>query len=572
MPPHMISVIKKSFDRLKATCYLRLSSKMSIGLDRFYSELVEFGRYQKFAVLLLTIPGCFMNAFTLSFVFALHTPDYRCKEHENDTDFARNSSISTKCGLMLNQSTTPSGCPFGWIYDTENFDSTIVTQWNLVCDHAIYLRVAMCVWAITGIVGAYLTSWLQDRFGRKFAFLWCTFFSIIGSLLTLLSPSFIVYAIISGLCGMISCGTWNVCYIWSIEYVGPNRRTLVSTIFCVAFAIGAILVGFIAMLCRSWSQLVLATNLPFLISFLLYWLVDESPRWLLTHGRTNELRKVLSKIVEWESKPKTALFEKYFEQLIIDAKENSEPDQKTGGYLDLVRGRRLRLKVLFVTICWFSNALVYITMAYNVENLGGNLFLAFILTSAVEAPANFLNLLILDRIGRIWPLCIAMIVSGICCLLTAPGDQWPSEAIIALAIVGKFCICSSFATAYQLGSELYPTVVRGVGIGFSTIVGCTAGIVMPYVLYSSETYRMLPMIIIGVFACVGGVCVLFLPETLDKPMPDTLEDAERIGRVGLSTLRSNLAMIGTGLKRRLVVKSDDVEETKSCKQSTDDAL
>jgi len=34
--------------------------------------------------------------------------------------------------------------------------------------------------------------------------------------------------------------------------------------------------------------------------------------------------------------------------------------------------------------------------------------------------------------------------------------------------------------------KLYPTAIRGTGIGFSSIVGEVFNVVMPYIIYSSE--------------------------------------------------------------------------------------
>ena len=41
--------------------------------------------------------------------------------------------------------------------------------------------------------------------------------------------------------------------------------------------------------------------------------------------------------------------------------------------------------------------------------------------------------------------------------------------------------------------------------------------------------RILPLVIMGSFSCLGGVAALFLPETLWTHLPNTLEEGEAFG-------------------------------------------
>lgn len=43
-------------------------------------------------------------------------------------------------------------------------------------------------------------------------------------------------------------------------------------------------------------------------------------------------------------------------------------------------------------------------------------------------------------------------------------------------------------------------------------------------------FTSLPLIIFGILALIGGCVSLVLPETLNKQLPETIEDGERFGR------------------------------------------
>ena len=52
---------------------------------------------------------------------------------------------------------------------------------------------------------------------------------------------------------------------------------------------------------------------------------------------------------------------------------------------------------------------------------------------------------------------------------------------MALAMVGKFCISASFAIIYVFSAELFPTVVRNVGVGSGSFWARVGGVVAPYI-------------------------------------------------------------------------------------------
>lgn len=61
--------------------------------------------------------------------------------------------------------------------------------------------------------------------------------------------------------------------------------------------------------------------------------------------------------------------------------------------------------------------------------VGGNLYLDFFISGAVELPAALLILVTIDRVGRRFPFAISNIVAGIACLITAflpEGNSFPN--------------------------------------------------------------------------------------------------------------------------------------------------
>lgn len=54
--------------------------------------------------------------------------------------------------------------------------------------------------------------------------------------------------------------------------------------------------------------------------------------------------------------------------------------------------------------------------------------------------------------------------------------------VAVMAYIGKFGIAGSFAVIYLFSGELYPTVLRGLGMGVSSMVAGSGLILAPYIV------------------------------------------------------------------------------------------
>lgn len=99
-----------------------------------------------------------------------------------------------------------------------------------------------------------------------------------------------------------------------------------------------------------------------------------------------------------------------------------------------------------------------------------------------------------------------------------------------LAIMGRFCVNISYNIGLQYAAELLPTVVRAQGVALIHIMGYVASIVAPFVVYLAVVSPILPLFLLGILGILGGILSLFLPETLDKDLPQTLQDGEEFGK------------------------------------------
>lgn len=100
---------------------------------------------------------------------------------------------------------------------------------------------------------------------------------------------------------------------------------------------------------------------------------------------------------------------------------------------------------------------------------------------------------------------------------------------VVLIISGRFFVNFSYNIGMQYCAEILPTVVRAQGVGFIHIMGYVASIMSPVVVYLGTLNSSLPLWILGFVGIFGGLLALFLPETLGKDLPQTLDDGNRFG-------------------------------------------
>ncbi|CAH1402020.1 unnamed protein product [Nezara viridula] len=178
---------------------------------------------------------------------------------------------------------------------------------------------------------------------------------------------------------------------------------------------------------------------------------------------------------------------------------------------------------------WFADSIAYYGLSLASDNMVGNPFFILFVLGLVEIPSYILVILMLDRTGRRSLTSIMMLLGAASCIVVALIPKDMPNIITAIACLGKFCVSGGFAIIFNYSAELLPTVVRNVGIGFGSACARLAAMLCPLILLLDSIDKSLPTIIFALAAFTSGFFTLFLPETLNKPMPQSMEDGENFG-------------------------------------------
>merc|ERR1711872_566708 len=131
----------------------------------------------------------------------------------------------------------------------------------------------------------------------------------------------------------------------------------------------------------------------------------------------------------------------------------------------------------------------------------------------------------IESYGRRFSLAGFMTVSGLSCLAIQvfTGSSLNSMAT-SLALFGKMCIAASFKVAYILSGEVFATSIRNSAMGLVSGFARVGSILSPFIVMAGETMPGVQFIIFGILGISGGVLSLWLPETKNKPLPETMAE------------------------------------------------
>ncbi|XP_059486702.1 organic cation transporter protein [Neocloeon triangulifer] len=526
-----------------------------MAFDELLVHLGEFGRYQKRIYLLLCLPAISCALHKLAWVFLAAKAPHRCLmpfEHERNATWNDISPLWNMSYPLDSLTHTWSQCRrldanftddyfegnvpatkeapcTQWVFDHTKYLSSAVFEWSLVCDKAWVRSAADTVFMFGVMMGSIVFGYLSDRFGRRPIFFTSLVLQVTGGILAGLAPEYFSFVFARMLIGATTSGVFLVAYVIGMEMVGPSKRFYAGVVVQYFFTLGYMLTALLAYLITDWRQLQIALSLPGLLFLLYWWFVPESARWLLTNNREAEARQVLKNAAKENNVDlPDEMLDKFLKE--DTKKDGDETTGKKGSLLDLMRFPNLRRKTFIILFLWFVNSGSYYGLSWNTSNLGGNDFLNFFISGAVEVPAYTFLLFALNKYGRKLTLCGSMLVGGAALLLCVVVPESMSWLLISLAMFGKMAITASYGAVYIFSAEQFPTVIRNAGIGISSTAARVGGMLAPFVNQLADYWRPAPLILIGALAFSAGIMSLLLPETLNKKLPETIEDGELFGK------------------------------------------
>ncbi|MEJ7816404.1 MAG: MFS transporter [Rubrobacter sp.] len=346
--------------------------------------------------------------------------------------------------------------------------------------------------------GALFFSYLTDRFGRKKLFLITLAVYLIFSFLTAFSWNFWSFVVFRFLAGTGIGGEYSAIYSAVDELIPARFRGQVALAISGSYWIGAMLGSALSILLLNpnfvsqyygWRIAFWLGAALGLCILLIRRYVPESPRWLLTHGRTEEAEETTAAI-ETQVREQTGrdLPPVGGQPIIVEQRESIGFGLIAKAMFQMYPKRTILGLTLMGSQAFLYNAIFFtyalvLTGFYGIEASTVPYFLL---------PFAFGNLLgplllgrLFDTVGRVPMIAGCYFLSG--GLMTLTGYLFYVDILSAVTQTILWCIVFFFASAaasagYLTVSEVFPMEIRAMAIAmFYAIATGIGGISGPVI-------------------------------------------------------------------------------------------
>ncbi|KAH8312740.1 hypothetical protein KR044_012612 [Drosophila immigrans] len=417
-------------------------------------------------------------------------------------------------------------------YEYLHPESTFVSDWELTCGRSIQRTSAQVSLSLGKFCGSFSFGILADKFGRKTSFTLGAAFYVVGSILCSFSPWYSLFLVGRFALGAASSGLFYPAFTMIVENICLKHRSWMSIAFSASYPVGMILLAITGYLIQPWRYLQLALTIPSLLLILNCYLMNESPRWLITKQRYDRVYQILFKQpshyeVQAAIAPATEIVsdKKPLEPASNDSLGQKLRNGPLKSIIELYSNPQVR-KLIFTSYFMFCvTSLSYYVTALNAENLKVSRYLYIIATGVVDIPSYLVPVIMLRFTGRRITTMFLFMWTGISLLLVLSVPAGSTTWIVSFAMLGRFGISATYSVVTLYTAELYPTEIRNSALGTCSTWAHVGSISAPYVVdVLGALGWYIPTTICGCCVLVAGLLTLTLPETGTGKLSDKVED------------------------------------------------
>ncbi|KAH6926585.1 hypothetical protein HPB50_019826 [Hyalomma asiaticum] len=425
-------------------------------------------------------------------------------------------------------------CQSGWHYDYSLVYPTIL-DW--VCGETWKTYISHTVFFGSMSFGVVVFGAFSDIFGRVPITVLVYLLAGLGAVATFFTEDFYMFLGTRVIVGGVLLAICTNPFVLVLEYMPAKKRMLMGGVFGFVYPLLGTTLPWVAYAIGHWRLLNAVILVPALLGTLVSVHVPQVGYVLAEHESPTQLR---TSHVNWQNKEISCLIillrgvcvylaqinGKDVESAAIDYLQPPEKsDKATSSVLVVFKYPALR-KSFVITI--------FIRLIACLGNQAGQLYAAtattdpFVMssaTNAVDIVGIWLAVPMADRFGRRTTASCAYALASLCYL--AAGELYAQRiALMCVLMVGRILLTISYDVGSVYGAEIDPTEVRTQALSIRQAFGSLGRILGSHVVQLAMYGRFLPLYVLGGLSCLAALITLPLPETKDRKLPETFEEAE----------------------------------------------
>lgn len=470
------------------------------------------------------------------------------------------------------------------VYDIiETFDYSWITEYHLECkslEIGLIGTFAFIGKTLGGVIFTFLTKCLSHKkiiiissFGYFVVVFLCT---IINSF-----DYFYYLLVLVLLVGFLGNLVLYSALVIAQEIVENKKRGLFGSIVNIGYALSGILYTVVFLLAQKWRTVFYVVMVASFIGLVLLWIfVYDSPKSFIAKKDVKNTIYILEGIAkfngildEFRANLNTEENQKIFNEImgidrtvVIKNEENNNnndnkvinfnnnnPDssnntenrmketintnnnnniEKTDtekqkvqefGMISIFKFKSIRGKFLILDIIWIGTRAAFNGVSISSKSFPGNFYVNIIVLYIIESVAYFVAGILIEihklgRKGTLWIMNAILIIA----FLILAFLKMEIAPLLTINYIARFSASAIEVIYYTYSIEVYPTPVRNAAFGVNCTLGNIGSVVVFLILEFVPNWVFLT--IFAAITLLNTGLLIFLPETVGKPMVETIEE------------------------------------------------
>ena len=479
-------------------------------MDKVYKIIGKFHKYQIIIIVLISITQPIYMIYTLVYPFFTKIPNFKCISNNNEQS---NEYFECEYNDDLCKQNN-----YTFIKDLNTSLDNWAYSFDLYCDKEYYSPMISTSYFLGTLFGFLFFGKLPDVFGRKKVFMYLLYITCFCYLSFLFPISPIHIIIIYFIGGTINFGD-NINTLIILELIPREKSGKILGIINSMFPFLGILISLYFMFINDYILICAIFFVAILLlTFFCHKYLLESPRWLLSKQKNDELIQVFEEIsIVNETHIDFDVFLKNNKDIFSENK--SDIYKKTYSIFEVLKYKTQRNNAFLLLFIYFSISFIFYGIILNLGKLKGNFHANSIMVFLGEAISCYFSGRLIDLCGRLIILKYSLFYGSIFLFAYNLSSSNLLRAIFLFLSMIGYSSHNSIIGIFI--SETFPTCIRSMMYSYLKFFSLLGPLFVPYASHKlghGVNYFFI------LFGFIGYIMCFYLEETKGKELQDIIPE------------------------------------------------